>query len=290
MSMAERQSQDSRRARKVGWIHFGVVAGILLVATVSWEGAMKTLGWWARKEPVPWPAHVRVDEKTFQNLTLAKRFGPYKLAKDGEIKQRDDVLETLKIGTTLDTARYKRRESNWYITRVYEDTREPDGSSFRYWTLDVTYYTGGETTVPHVPDICAQAGGAVLTGRKIIHTAVPGAPEPWSKDTAFAALGYENMLQGRSFEFMQFYLFCVNGIPETSRERVRLRLTDLRLRYVYFSKIQFYPHGNMANVRGEKEKAKEFLRYCLPAILRELPSPAEIEKLYRSGASENNGS
>ena len=286
MSKLESQSRDSLRTTKAGWIHFGFIAVVLLVATVGWNSAMSGLGWWTRKEPVPWPKNVRVDKKTFQNLTLAKRFGPYKLAKDGEIKQRKDVLETLMIDTTLNTTRIKKREGNWYVTRIYEDTREPKNSPFRFWHLDVTYFTGGETTVPHVPNACAQAGGATLTGEKILHTPVPVAPEPWSEDTAFTALGFEKITRGSLFEFVQYYLFSINGHPETSRKRVRLRLANLSLRYVYFSKIQFFPNGNVMNTTETSEKAKDFLRHCLPAVLRELPSPPEIEKLYQKSSSE----
>ena len=284
MSKPEAQSRDFLRTRKAGWVHFGFMAGVLLVATVGWDITMRSLGWWTRKEPVPWPKHVRVDKKTFQNLTLAKQFGPYKFVE--EIELRPDVLETLMIGTTLDKARYKKRESNWYVTRIYEDTREPKNSPFRFWRLDVTYYTGGETTIPHVPKACLQAGGARLKGEKILHTPIPVAPEPWSKDTAFAALGFEKMTQGYLHQLVQYYLFCINGQPETSRKEMRVRLANPFMRYVYFSKIQFFPNRNVMNMTEANEKAKDFLRHCLPAVLRELPSPPEIEKLSRKNSSE----
>jgi hypothetical protein len=139
------------RARKLGWIHFGVMTGFLLIVAVGWNVAMNQLKWWFRKEPVPWPAGVVVNQKTFQNQTFPTSFGPYRLKEDGDLKHADDMLSTLKIGTTLDEGRYSERKSNWYVLRVYEDTREPETSPYRYWQVDVVFYTGGEVNVPHVP-------------------------------------------------------------------------------------------------------------------------------------------
>jgi len=266
-----------------GWIHFCLVAGFLLIVTIGWSLAMDKLGYWLRKEPVPWPAKVRVNAKTFQNTSLARRFGPYRMVKENE--HADDLLSTLKIGSALDERRYDRRESNWYVLRIYEDTREPENSPYRYWYLDVVFYTGGEVTVPHVPDICVQAGGARPTGRDLLQVPVPQAPEPWRSQTPLVALGYERYYQGYSQELVQYYLFCVNGLPESSRDRVRLRLTNPTWRYVYYAKLQFFPQGSVGTRKQANRKAEEFLRYCLPAVLEQLPTPADIETLYEDNDS-----
>lgn len=267
------------RSDKAGWIHFGAVTGFLLLVAVGWNLAMERLGYWLRKEPVPWPAGVEVNPKTFQNRSFPRRFGPYRLAKDGDLKYPDDMLSTLKIGSTLDEQRIKVRRSNWYINRLYEDTREPENSPYRYWFLDVVFYTGGEVTVPHVPDICAQAGGATPTGRDERKIAVPEVRAPWNF-TPYVSLRYERSFQGHLQELVQYYVFSVNGLPETDRDKVRLRLVNPTWRYVYYSKIQFYPRGGVEPKLAD-EKAGEFLRFCLPAILSQLPSAEDIEKLYR---------
>lgn len=274
--------QTPSRTTKPGWIHFGIVAGFLLIVTVGWNMAMETLGWWFRKEPVPWPADVNVNEKTFQNQSFPKHFGSYRLAKDGELEHPDDMLSTLKIGSALDEKRYSERCSNWYINRIYEDTRESEKSPYRFWQLDVVFYTGGEVTVPHVPDICVQAGGATPTGRKILTVDVQEVSDSW-KTTPFVALGYERTFQGQFQELVQYYLFDVNGIQETDRKNVRFNLAKPERRYVFYSKIQFFPRGNVSGVKIEEKdrRAKEFLRYCLPVILTQLPSAEDIQKLYK---------
>jgi hypothetical protein len=279
-----------------GWITFGIAAAVLLVATVGWSMAMTHFKLWTQKYPVPWPEHVRVDEETFRNVTLPEQIGPYRLVgdgaferdeagnpeydgvPDGEIIFRDDLLESLRVGTTLDSQRYDERMSNWYVARIYEDTSEPAGSPFKYWQIDVTFYTGSEVTVPHVPDICAQAGGASLDGRDVLHFPVPGAPEPWKTDTPLAALYY--VKQGR--QFVQYYVFCLNGLPQDNRDRVRIALTDLSLRYVYYAKIQFFPRGSVMNRSEVNARAEEFLQQVLPAVLRELPSRSTMQQ-YNEG-------
>lgn len=275
-------TENTPRARKRGWIHFGVVTGFLLIVAVGWNAAMSTLGFWFRKEPIPWPAGVVVNEKTFQNTSFPQWLGPYRLAKDGELKHADDMLSTLKIGSTLDEQRYPERCSNWYINRIYEDTREPENSPYRFWHLDVVFYTGGEVTVPHVPDICVQAGGATPTGRQMLTaTDMKGVPEAW-KTTSFAALSYERTFQGYTQDLVQYYLFDVNGIPQTDRKMVRLHLAKPHWRYVFYSKIQFFPRGGVGSVEIADKKAEEFLRHCLPAVLEQLPSAEDIQQLYET--------
>lgn len=265
-------------ARKRGWIHFGVVAGFLLIVSVGWNVAMDRLGYWFRKEPISWPAGVEVNHKTFQNMSFPLRIGPYRMYE--ELKHADDMLSTLKVATTLDEQRYPDRQSNWYINRIYEDEREPEHSPFRFWHLDVVYYTGGEVTVPHVPDICVQAGGATPTGRKILTVEnVRDVPDSW-KTTPFVALGYVREFEGRTQELAQYYLFDVNGIPETDRKMVRFQLAYPTKRYVFYSKIQFFPRGSVGDPRLADEKAEDFLRHCLPDVLAQLPSEEAIRRLY----------
>ena len=278
--MSQASPSIPSRAGKLGWIHYSVVTGFLLIMAVGWNVAMDRLGYWFRKEPVPWPAGVEVNPKTFQNQSFPRWFGPYRLVKDGDVKYADDMLSTLKIGSTLDEKRHSERRSNWYINRVYENTNEPENSPYRFWNLDVVFYTGGEVTVPHVPDICVQAGGATPTGRKELTTeGISGVPKSWEK-TPFVALSYESTFKGNIQELAQYYLFSVNGIPETDRKGVRLRLANPTWRYVFYSKIQFFPRGNINDVNTSDEKARQFLRDCLPVILTQLPSAEDIQRLY----------
>ena len=90
----------------------------------------------------------------------------------------------------------------------------------------------------------------------------------------------------RTQELAQYYLFNVNGEPETRREKVRLMLANPTWRYVFYSKIQFFPRGSVGNLAQAEGKAKRFLQNCLPAILKELPSPQDIQQLYDMEGSQ----
>ena len=279
VDIKSKQAQVS--SGKVGWVHFATAAVVLLALTVGWNAMMGGLGYIIRKEPVPWPAGVTVDVKTFQNTSLPEKIGPYELVE--ELEHKPDVLETLKIGTPLDARRIKVRQSNWYLFRKYADTREDEHSPYRNWMLDVVFYTGGETTVPHVPDICIVAGGAKSTGSEYIPMECPGSPEPWNEEFKFKGLYYERADAAGQYEQVQYYLFDVNGRPEVSREKVRLALTNLRRRHVFYAKAQFYMPYPVTDRQQANAKAKEFMEYCLPAILKELPSQADVDRLQEHG-------
>jgi hypothetical protein len=275
-------TRQPRRRLSRGWLHFGLATALLLIVAVGWSLAMRQLGIWTAKKPISWPEGVQVDSKDFKNISLPERFGPYRMVED--IDQKEDILETLKIGTMLDRQRYNARQSNWYVTRLYEDTREDERSPYRYWYLDLVFYTGGETTVPHVPDICAQAGGARLIGREVQTISVPKAQPPWKNNTPMVALSYERTYEGKLQQFVQYYLFCINGLPEEDRNQVRLRLLDLWKRYVYYAKLQFFPPAAVrGNLDQADEKAAEFLRHAMPAVLSQLPTAERMEQINESG-------
>lgn len=286
--------------RKKNWIHFSIAAGILLISTISWNVMMNVLKYYVRKEAVAWPANVKVSELEFRNISLPQQFGPYRMVEadglldrdekgnpqkdgkpDGEVYYREDIKETLGIGSSLDEDRIKERKSNWYVARYYEDTREPENSPYRYWQLDLTYYTGSEVTVPHVPDICVLAGGSSIVGREVLDIQnVSGVPSPWNERTPFAALYYERNDAG-AYNYVQYYLFSVNGLPETDRDSARIELTKLSNRYVYYAKLQFFPRAVIRDRAQADGRARDFLRHCLPAVLGELPSQEYISRLYK---------
>jgi len=283
----------SSSEKKPGIKHFVIASSFLLVATLGWGLAMSLLGFWTIKYPISWPARVQVDEVSARNISFPEQFGFYhkviepeteeqkKNVPTGEIIYRDDMLETLKIGTKLDEMRYPDRQSNWYVARTYEDRRVQEKTQYRYWQMSLVYYTGGEVTVPHVPDICAQAGGATLLDRTVLPLYPPGsetaAPNPdWAK-AKLVSLYYQNS-KGR---FVQYYLFSVNGFPDTSRESVRIKLLDLRKRYVYYSKLQFFPLWSISDKKEADRRACEFAREALPHVLAELPTVQDVKRLNR---------
>jgi hypothetical protein len=159
-------------------------------------------------------------------------------------------------------------------------------SPYRFWRLDVTFYTGGLDTVPHIPEVCGQAGGMDVTKSESISVPAPtDAAKEWQG-------GEEKQLTWRKVlmtnprdleQAMVFYIFSLNGQPENDRETVRVKLMDPRLKYCYFAKIEINPRAPVSDADLLERKAREFIQACLPVVLKELPTSEDVEKL-RSAA------
>lgn len=287
--------------RGLGWSarnpHFTVAAVLLAVTAAVWPFAQHIIGVALHKEPVPWPKGVQVDPETFRLEDFPERFGPYRLAADGELSAEtdgepdgeviitDDIMEALKIGTPLDAMRVDERRSNWYISRIYIDTRVEPGQVGRYWQLDVTYYTGGLDKVPHVPERCLAAAGATLLGDQSVEMRIPRAPAPWRQELSFQQTRYE-VWDPQAFEtrrYVQYYIFSFNGRPEPAWEMVRLRLNNPWEEYSYFAKIQFAPLTPVGGFEKVNEQAAEFAAHFMPSVLRTLPMPEDVEQIENSG-------
>jgi hypothetical protein len=298
MTSAVRTSRFSLGDR--GQRHFVLAALILGLAAGGWSWTVKTLKWAVHKEAVPWPEGVRVSQE-FALQTLATQMGPYHMVRedgrldtdargelrrdgrpDGEVLLEDDVKEVLGVGTSADRTRYGARQSNWYCVRIYEDMR-PD-AAFRFWQLEVYYYTGALDKVPHVPERCWIAGGATLLGGQNVTFEAPGLTNGWSspavRRTQFEVTDRLGMKTSRS---TQYYVFDFNGRPEESWKMVRLRLNDPRLRRCYFAKIQFGPLSEVQDVVQADQAAGEFFRAALPHVMKVLPSPEQLNALEPRG-------
>lgn len=273
--------------------HVLIAGGVLLLSSSWWLFARDFLEWALVKEAVPWPAITRVDED-LRLLSLSDEFpvdSPLKNyvklghngktdEPDGEIIIQKDVMESLGIGTGFDRTRYKDRKSNWYVSRLYYDTREEKNNPYRVWQLDVTYYTGSMDVVPHIPEVCLFAAGLQPQPGGIVRFRVPSAEAPWN-DAPFNRTPYlqTDRLGIKTHRFVQYYSFCLNGLPETSRERVRAKLTIPWIRHCYFAKIQFGPRGVVNDLAEADRRAEDFARHFLPSVLENLPTQADIEKL-----------
>jgi len=281
-------------ARSRGWIHFGVAAAILGVCAVGFKAAIYHLEWATQKQPVPWPEPVSVDSSTFRWEDPPEQFGGrYVLVgdgelseepdgiPDGEIKLSPDIMSSLKIGTGRDKSRLADRTSNWYAARIYRDNTRSIGDPLRYWQLEVYYYTGVFDTVAHVPERCLVASGASLAGSRSIDVRVPQAREPWNQPLSFRGMLYERQepTSMNIYRYVQYYVFSLNGRPETSWETVRLELAKPWVRYCYFAKIQFWPRGSIVDAQQADRAAGEFVDHFLPVVLKAIPMPADVETL-----------
>ena len=192
-------------------------------------------------------------------------------------------MELLKIGTSLDRGRVGQRQSNWYFSRLYVDKR--DDRPPRLWQLDVTYYTGGLDKVPHIPEICLVAGGATLVDSSEARFEVPGAPSPWDKPLDFRRVQYERMDErsGAMRQAVQYYIFSLNGEPESNRLKIRRKLTYPSVKHCYFAKIQFAPSWAVTDTDETDRAAQEFIASSLPIVLQVLPSGRDIKRLDAGG-------
>ena len=256
--------------------HFLIAAVVLAVAAAGWGSTIKLLKWVTFKEPVPWPPGVRVDRETRRLLSLPARLGPLVLRADGGDLTLDETrLELLGMKTGYDDShRFEKRESNWYVTRIYDDARS--GRAVGTWQLGVYYYTGGADKVPHVPERCLVANGATWLGSSDMPVTVAGAPATWAGEFKVRRALFAK--SGR--RFVQYYFFSLNGRPESSWEKVRTTLSlSPWLRHCYFAKIQFAPRGHTGDLNQADRAAVEFLGHVLPDVLKQLPMPQDIERL-----------
>lgn len=269
--------------------HHFVVATLLLAASAAAINFLE----WGKRLPVPWPEGVAVTDD-FRMISLPKRAGTFvAVSKDRygrkfdggmDVILSDHVLKALAIGTSKDETRLKDRESNWYVSREYRDTSIKDvNSPFGRWNLQVCYYTGIRDKVPHVPERCMAASGFKVQGVHSDRFQVFSARSPWDEKLKFNRVVAQKFNQRKDApdNHVVFYLFSLNGEPETSWETIRIHLSLSLKSHSYFAKIQFSPMGDMTGYKSEEihKHAVRFLDAILPGIIERLPRAEDVEKL-----------
>ncbi len=263
----DRSSGLNRR----GWIHFGLAAGVLLIAATGWNVAMVRWKWALAKMPVPRGEHLEVQE--FRLMNFPDKLGPYVMVGDGSVILPEDLLDSL--GT-------KAHSENWYCMKKY---RIPDPSRFdgaQYVSLDITYYTGLLDAIPHIPEVCMVAGGAVVdtSENAQIDITVPGAPESWRNVKVRRVTFIKN-----SRKFRQYYLFSMNGTPVTDWKVIRGKFMLPWVRYCFFAKIQIGALSSQDDVSISDKLCRDFLTHALPAVLKFLPTAEYVKKLEQGHGS-----
>ena len=291
----ENQSDKGRvnanSTNQFGWQFVGLSI-FMLGLCVGWSILTNWLNIVLEKQPVPWPASVQVDKRTFQNTSFPNEIGRYKLIEedgvlfkkkdgkpDGIVEFKEDELETLGIGTSLDGIRFSNRSCNWYLSRYYEDTNPK--SEVRLWRLDLTYYTGNADKVPHVPENCGEKSGNTLDFVEILEFDKILDIPAWSKFKVKHVGLQSNLESGRKTSI--FYFFTVNGSPEIDRIKVRKELAWPSNKYVFFAKISLTPVHNRRSLRLDKKvmqkEAIDFFKSTLPVIMKQFPQKQSIEQL-----------
>lgn len=280
---------------KRGWIHFGVAAGLLVLALGGLGFAVTYLEVALQKEPVPWPEDTRVSDD-FRLRGLPEQFGPYRmLDTNGETVLEGDILDSLGVGRPIDARRLPDRTSNWYLIRRYEDTRKDESSPYKYWQLEAYYYTGEYRTVPHVPERCLPAAGAeAVEGQSgAVTFSLPALDEDrplWDTgELVFQRAAYATT-RGRMREdrlMTVYYIFSINGEPEDSWLQVRRRLVWPFDKYCYFAKIQFSPlgPGKIEDLDEADRAAEEFMNHAMEHVIKHFPSVKDMRDLSEQESS-----
>ena len=289
-----------------------LVAVVILVASgLGWAWMVEAMNWALSKEPCPWPEPVAVDadfrldsfpdrvkvpggvyESVTQDVRTEGGRKLYYWVPGRPDVLPEDLMDALKIGTTMDKMNRPKRMSNWYMVRFYRDNRRGTSvlrSPYHLWRVEVYYYTGSADTVPHVPEICMTAGGAsdIRGGNVPLDLQLP--PDSRWKGTAFdGKVEFRRTVYRRqskesmtSHQGAEYYVFSINGKPETDRLRVRAGLASPLVKHCYFAKIQFSPIGaeGITDLAECDRQAETFANEFMPRILASLPTPADIRRL-----------
>jgi len=120
-----------------------------------------------------------------------------------------------------------------YIDWVLADPSSPR-ARIKVVHLGVTYYTGVQDQVPHVPEECAYQGGMTQNGNKqILKWEMPHLRE--TVETAKVVFDDPQHLGQR---LIVYYTIAVNGEFLGDRDPVRLRMINPRDTHLYYSKIE----------------------------------------------------
>lgn len=130
--------------------------------------------------------------------------------------------------------------------------------------LSVTYYTGVQDQVPHVPEECYYQGAFTQDTDRTF-------------DVDMNKLGRRVTIRRLSFypprrttdRVYVYYTICVNGDFYGERERVRLRLSDPRESHLYYSKVELVLDGvSESDLAAADRQAFDLLDGVLVELVR----------------------
>ncbi|MCK4341324.1 MAG: hypothetical protein KAY37_06325 [Phycisphaerae bacterium] len=201
---------------------------ILVLAAVGVRVLPHLFGVHFRKEAVP----LKLDLQQFDVRRLAPNYLRHRV-NDEAHPISEDLIDSL--GT---------RE---YLQVYLTDARKPATGQPKTKTdptkvaqFFVTYYTGRPDMVPHVPDECYLAGGYDPLGSttKLVHVPGIGAPNDEIPVRVVRFRAPLNRRTGESDEVAVLYFFHVNGGYATTRDGVRVKLSNPFQRFAYYAKIE----------------------------------------------------
>ncbi len=222
---------------------FLICAAVLAVAASGMSIAIKNLGVYLKKEPLPL--------KKSLDLLDEEKLLPYKVISKSKIENEEIVKE---LGTED------------YIQWILEDTTVDVDSPVRRCLLFITYYKLPDR-VPHVPEECYTGGGyqRLATDSVTFEINKPGFEKKIPGRQLVFGKADSDFWQSRG-KFPVLYLFRVNGEYAGSRDEARIALNrNLFYKHAYFCKVELI--FNQASVALSKEIVVEASEKLLTVIL-----------------------
>jgi hypothetical protein len=231
---------------------FLICVVLLAAAAGGMSIAIKTAGYYTKKEPLPL-------NKSLDNLEKSD-LGPFKVISKGEIENRD-ILKTL--GTED------------YIEWTIEDKSVPRDSKTRFCTLFITYYSLPDL-VPHRPEECYIGGG--LQGIKFETVTLKALQGVYEREIKTRYLVFTDTKTGSLLSetsgntFAVLYTFNANG-KYGDRDDVRKALNkNLFGKHSYFSKVEWKFFNNASgritypNKQETIQASEKLLSIILPVL------------------------
>lgn len=197
----------NRSARST--LHFAL-AVVVLAGSAGWLTIAKAKGWLVI---IKKPLAIQKPLNDFEQKAIA----PWKLVSAQKLPPEAEE----EMGT--------KEYLNWIVT-------DPNGGGARskQVSLTVTYYTGVQDQVPHVPEECVFQGGMTQNGGKEIRKwDLPRLGE----QVEIARVIFDSPRQ-LGLRLIVYYTIAVNGEFLGDRDPVRLRMASPLDTHLYYSKIE----------------------------------------------------
>lgn len=185
----------------------------------------------------------------------------------GELDEQRISPYRVVLRHTLDAEVVSALGTDQYLSWTLEDTSVEQNSPVRYCHLFVTYDTGGENLVPHVPDECRLgAGYQPAQAHENIDIVVPQVPKFGTALPVRVCSFVKTAVFNRD-EVSVVYTFFCNGEYTATRNGVRLLINDPRNRQAFFSKIEVSFPG--ASREQNVQAAGKLFDRVLPVFMKE---------------------
>lgn len=255
---------------------FLICAAVLAVSALGMRYTIDKLNIELQKDPIPLINSLDdIDETALRD---------YRVVRKSKI-ENEEIVESL--GTTD------------YIQWLIEDTTAPVYSPTKYCKLFITYYTGINDRIPHVPEECYFGAGNEENARSDEKVVIdyPSSPQNIEgkvtipiRHLVFKQKGQE--IWQADNQFSVIYFFKVNGKYAGNRNAARLELAENVMgKYSYFSKVEwrFFGGNNAAPTSEQAIKAsKPLLETILPILeTQHWPDIEKAEKEYAQSKKEN---